>query len=120
MRLKKRFRRKESMSSIFNWLLEGYRLLQKEGLALPARVNAAIEEYRLETDIIGSFVAETLTAEADGRIATAEVYSVYKDWANANGYRPMSNRSFTGELRRRHELRRDGARGNVLVGFRVA
>jgi len=118
--LKKLFRLRESMSGILNWLLEGYRLLQEEGLALPHRVQAAIEEYRLETDIIGSFVAETLTAEADARLATAEVYAVYKNWASANGYRPMSNRSFTGELRRRHELRRDGIKGNVLVGFRVA
>jgi len=118
--LKKLFRRKESMSGIFNWLLEGYRLLQAEGLALPKRVQAAIEAYRLETDIIGSFVAETLTAETESRLATAEVYGVYKDWASTNGYRPMSNRSFTGELRRRHDLRRDGAKGNVLVGYRVA
>ena len=118
--LKKWFRRKESMSGIFNWLLEGYRLLQTEGLALPERVQAAIEAYRLETDIIGSFVTETLIAETDSRLATAEVYGVYKDWASTNGYRPMSNRSFTGELRRRHDLRRDGARGNVLIGYRVA
>jgi len=118
--LKKLFRRRESMSGIFNWLLEGYRLLQAEELALPKRVQIAIEAYRLETDIIGSFVAETLTAETDSRLATAEVCSVYKDWASTNGYRPISNRSFTGELRRRHDLRRDGAKGNVLIGYRVA
>ena len=118
--LKKLFRRKESMSGIFNWLIEGYRLLQAEGLTLPARIQSAIEAYRLETDIIGSFVTETLIAETDSRLATAEVYSVYKDWASTNGYRPMSNRSFTGELRRRHDLRRDGAKGNVLIGYRVA
>ena len=105
------------MSGIFNWLIEGYRLLQAEGLTVPEKMQAAIEQYQQEADIFGSFVGDTLISQADGRIGTSELYGIYKEWAELNGYRPLSNRSFTGEIRRRHELRRDGTNGNILVGF---
>jgi len=115
--LKKLFRKQENMSGILNWLINGYRLMLEVGLDIPQRVADAIAAYRLEADIIGSFVLETLTPKDDGRIATSDLYAAYKDWADMNGYRSLSNRSFTSEIRRKHEIRRDGIKGNVLVGF---
>ena len=115
--LKQQFRQEEAMSGIFNWLLEGYRLLQAEGLDLPDRVKTAIEGYRFGVDVIGTFIREVLTESPKNRIATSELHAVYEAWAIQNGYTPLSNKNFTPELRERHVVRRDGDTGNVLVGF---
>ena len=40
--------------------------------------------------------------------------------AKDNGYHPMSSKNLVGELRRRLDVRRDGATGNVIVGLALA
>jgi len=117
--LKKLFRKKDSMSGIFNWLVEGYRLLTATGLSCPPRVELAIEEYRSEADIIGVFLSDYTVRKDDGRVSTAELYALYSDWAKANGYKPLSNRSFTIDLNRRFEIRRTGADGRVVIGLAI-
>jgi putative DNA primase/helicase len=59
------------MSGIFNWLIEGYRLLQADGLTIPKKINDAIDAYRQEADIIGSFLCEC-TALQEGSRTTAQ------------------------------------------------
>ena len=115
--LKKYFRRSDNKSAILNWLIEGYRLLLETGFAAPPRVEAAIEAYRSEADIIGVFLAEYTIGKEDGRVPTAELYALYADWAKANGYRPLSNRSFTMDIHRRYEIRRTGTDGRVVIGI---
>jgi len=114
--LKKQFRKKESKSAILNWLIEGYRLLQLEGLPLPERVSNALQAYRQETDIIGSFLSECTAVQEDNRISASDLYSAYSAWAKDNGYRQMNNKNFVAELRRRLDVRRGGA-GNIVVGI---
>jgi putative DNA primase/helicase len=115
--LKKLFRKRDSISGIFNWLIEGYRLLRDEGLTVPDKVKAAIEEYRLEADIFGTFLEDTTLEKAGNRLPVAELYAHYILWAKDNGYRQMNNKNFIGELRRRCDLRRDGGTGKVIVGL---
>jgi putative DNA primase/helicase len=118
--LKKLFRRRDSMSGILNWMIEGCRLLKAEGLTVPAKVRAAIYAYRQETDIFGQFLCEHTIGEDGARTPTSALYSHYTSWAKDNGYRQMNSKNFVGELRRRHDVRRDGARGNVVVGLAVS
>ena len=115
-RLKNLFREEKNMSGIFSWLIEGYRLLTSEGLSLPDKVKKAIGDYRQEADIIGSFLCECTIIEDGSRIATSELYNVYTLWAKENGYRPMNNKNFVAELRRRFDVRR-GSAGNVVLGL---
>ena len=117
--LKKYFRRRDNKSAILNWLVEGYRLLLEVGFNAPARVDEAIEAYRSEADIIGVFLTEYTYSKEDGRVATSELYALYADWAKANGYKPLSNRSFTIDIHRRYEIRRIGADGRVVIGLAV-
>ena len=50
--LKRLFRKPKSKSGILNWLIEGYKLLQAEGLPLPEKVNNAIQVYRHEGMVV--------------------------------------------------------------------
>ena len=91
--------------------------MRAEGLVSPERVVAAIDAYRLEADVLGAFLGE-YTVETEGnRLPTGELYTYYSGWAKDNGYRPMNNKTFVAELRRRYDVRRDSSRGNVVVGL---
>ncbi len=118
--LKKMFRRRDNMSGILNWLIEGYRLLMSEGLTVPSRVLEAINSYRQEADIIGIFLSEYTGAEENGRLSTSLLYSYYSSWAKENGYRPLSSRPFVADLRRRFEVKHDCRKGNVVIGLKIA
>ncbi|MCL1882226.1 MAG: phage/plasmid primase, P4 family [Defluviitaleaceae bacterium] len=113
--LKAHFRKQKNRSGILNWLIEGYRLLQLEGLPLPEKVNNAIQAYRQETDIIGSFLSECTAVQDENRIPASDLYAAYTLWAKDNGYRQMNNKNFVAELRRRLDVRRGGV-GNIVVG----
>jgi putative DNA primase/helicase len=114
--LKQLFRKKENKSAILNWLIAGCRLISETGFDVPPRVENAVAAYRQEADIIGTFLAECTREQDGGRLQTSKLYGHYTHWAKINGYRPMNSRDFVGELRRRVDVRRDRALGNVIVG----
>jgi putative DNA primase/helicase len=118
--LKQLFRRRENKSAVLNWLVEGYRLLLEVGFDAPDRVSAAIEAYRSEADLIGNFLAEYTVGDENGRLPTTELYARYALWAKDNGYRPLSNRPFVSDIRRRFEVRHNGHQGNVIMGISLA
>ena len=105
------------MSAILNWLVDGYRLMLETGIDVPARVADAIAAYRQEADIIGTFLDEYIYESVENKLSTSELYSNYANWAKQNGYKPLSNRSFVGEFRRRVEVKHDRVMGNIIVGF---
>jgi putative DNA primase/helicase len=115
--LKQFFRRIENKSGILNWLIMGYRLMLEVGFDAPERVTAAVAEYREEADVIGGFLNEYTVESENGRIATTDLYAYYVEWAKANGYKPLSNRSFTMDMHRRYELRRDSVNGRAIIGL---
>ena len=55
-----------------------------------------------------------------GRLSTSLLYSYYAGWAKDNGYRPLSNRPFVSDLRRRFEIKPDCKKGNVIIGLGLA
>lgn len=115
--LKQLFRWKDSISGILNWLIDGYRLLQAEGLNIPEKILRATMAYRQEADETGTFLRETLTESEGTRIQTASLYRRYVKWAKDNGYNSLNNKNFIAELRERYTVRRDGDRGNEVVGM---
>ena len=114
--LKRLFRKKDNMSGILNWMVTGYRLFLELGLDAPQRVTDAIAAYRQETDIIGTFLSETIMEQEKNKLPTSKLYAHYSQWSKDNGYRNMNSKNFVSELRRRLDIRRDGTLGNVIIG----
>ncbi|GHU35094.1 hypothetical protein FACS1894105_03110 [Clostridia bacterium] len=82
-------------------------------------MTAAIAEYRQEADVIGAFLSDC-TIERDGaRVPTSEMYSRYTHWAGDNGYKPLNNRNFVTDLRKRFTVKHDGRYGNVVHGVAI-
>lgn len=81
----------EEASGILNWLIEGLRNYQKQGLCVPDQIKLASKQVQASSDWLGEFFAETLTSKprpgfADpDRIRASQVYELYKKWAAANG-----------------------------------
>jgi len=117
--LKKAFRTRNAKSAILNWLCMGYRLILETGFAAPECVMQAVSEYRQEADVIGLFLSECTVEQDRCRTATPELYARYSRWAGEYGYKPLNNRNFVGELRRRCDVRKD-SHSNVVVGLAIA
>ena len=60
------------------------------------------------------FLSEYTVEREKSRLSTSELYLHYARWAADNGYKPLNNRNFVGELRRRCDVRKD-SHSNVLV-----
>lgn len=123
--LKEEFLKPENQSAILNWLIEGWRMLQKEGLDMPECVRTAVEEYRHESDKIMLFVEEMLEKGDGYKMKTMNAYQEYRRWCNDRGYGTESIKNFNLALRRIAEvkqMRPDGG-GNptsMIIGYRLA
>ena len=88
---------------ILQWLLRGYEKWREKGLGdLPETIQAAINEYRSESDILGQYIEERLIRVPDAVTETDSIYTDYKDWMDSNGYlRSVKKRKLTSELVKR-------------------
>lgn len=100
--LKARLIKKENISALFNWCMEGFqRMASRGGLQIPDVIRQEIEKYEEQNDRIGAFMHECFRKSVDQvhRIKMSEVYKVYKWWLNENGYAgALSRRKFKQKL----------------------
>lgn len=122
--LKREFAKPENRSAILNWLIEGYCLLQKEGLEQPEAVQKATEGYRDESDKIKCFADDCLAQDDTQEVRTSSVYQRYKDWCYDSGQHCENMRNFNQALRTFAEIKRKrpkngGAPSTFLMGYRL-
>ena len=87
------------LSGIFNWMLEGCKAWQNQGLNPPSIVVEATAEYRTDMDVLGQFIDERCQRKVDGWIATSDLYSKYTVWIEDRNETPMTQKSFSQRLR---------------------
>jgi len=93
---------KAEASGILAWMVRGCIEWQRHGLNPPESVLAATEEYRLEEDVIGSFINDRCdTSKEIAQVRSGLLYNEYKDWADENGHFPMSMTRFGKDMKRR-------------------
>lgn len=121
--LKQELRKPENLSGILNWLIEGYRMMQSEGLTIPEKISDATDDYQNNaTADIETFFGENLVvSETDrDRVKTSELYERYKVWAKDNDIIAMRIQDMIAELRHfKYIINRDGTKGNQLVGVKL-
>ena len=122
--LKRRFAEEGVQSAILNWLLEGYRLLQSEGLFLPKSVKEATERYQHDSDKMALFFEDNLVADDTAEVMTAQVYARYKEWCQENGTYPEGMKNFKQGLQAFAEVvrkrpKRGGEKTTMLIGYRL-
>ena len=92
--LKPLFRETENQSAILNWLLEGYRKLESEGLSMPRSVASATERYQHDSDKFALFIEDEMEPGAHAEERTSMVYTRYQKWCDANGCYAENMRNF--------------------------
>lgn len=121
--LKEDFNRPEAKSAILNWLIDGFNLLQSEGLEQPDSVRKAIQEYEYESNKVVQFRDECMIPLTGYRLKAKEIYEAYKTWNEKNGYYAESYKNFMPELRKVGKVSRQrpsdgGEKVTVLEGFK--
>lgn len=122
--LNREFLKPENQSAILNWLIEGYKLLQKEGFNTPPSVRAAVDEYQHESDKIMQFVEEMLEKGDDYKVKTMDAYQEYRRWCSDRGYGIENIKNFNQALRRIVDVKQmrpsgGGTPTSMIPGYRL-
>ena len=104
--LKKQFVKPESLSGIFNWCYEGYKMLERSGtMEMPDKSKLLFNKYREECDVAKQFISEILVPVDGARLKFKSVYDEYKDWARDNGYGQCSRKTFKAKMEKHVEIK---------------
>ncbi len=122
--LKRKFAEDTVQSAILNWMIEGYRMLRKEGLSPPLSVKKAIKEYQHDSDKMAMFIEDNLVEKPDAEELTSAVYSRYQDWCKDNGYCAEGMKNFKQGLQAygqvvRKRPKSGGEKTTVLLGYKL-
>ena len=74
---------KAEWPGILAWMIEGCLEWQKSGLAPPASVTRATDEYLADEDTIGAWIEECCEQSLEHFARTRELYESWKNWAMA-------------------------------------
>ena len=99
--LKGQFRTEEAKSGIFNWLIRGFRMYQKDGLHDTDEMRELVRAYRHDNDYISQFFEERFDFKAQGRTTLRDVRVEYARWCEDVGTKPLGLKLFKEELQKR-------------------
>lgn len=88
-------------AGILNWALRGLKEWQRNGLQVPAAIEASTTAYRDEQDIIGEWITDRCQTGTGCREAKGVLYANYTSWAIENGHRPLAQVRLTRRLTER-------------------
>lgn len=102
------------LPGILNWALEGCLEWQKHGLGEPAEVTEATKEYRVDMDVLETFISERCVVSEGAWVKFKGLYNSYVEWCEESRESPENKRTFGDRLKERG-FPPDNARGNVAI-----
>ena len=107
----------EEWPGILAWMIRGCLSWQHAGLAPPAAVIDATEDYLANEDKVGQFLASVCNIEANGKISCRELLEDWEEWSRDNNCFTGSARLFAGWMEDRQYLKRHTDKGNYFLGL---
>lgn len=80
------------LPGILAWAVQGCTEWQKNGLGVAQAVRAATKSYRGDMDLFGQFLADRCVRGDARSVTAAAIYATYRNWCEAAGERPQSQR----------------------------
>ena len=80
--------------AVLAWAVAGCLDWQENGLTIPAAVAEASAEYRADVDPLAEFLLDCCVLAPEAQAAAGTLYETYREYALANGMKPMGNRAF--------------------------
>ena len=104
---------------ILAWAVAGAKLWYEHGLGKPPEVEAAVEEWRAESDHLEPFI--DARCESGGSATGNELFKAYKKWAESVGEeRILSQNEFGSKMGQRAGIAKSHTdRGNVYAGIQL-
>lgn len=103
-------------SGLLNWALEGLAEYKAGGLRPPQEVLSAGADYQSDMDIIGQWMDEHVTEDANDSTRTQNLFNSYRTWARDSGWhRPMTRQGFGRRLSEKGVLLEKGTDGNKVA-----
>lgn len=78
------------LPGILNWAVQGCGDWRQQGLGIPTEVREATATYRDEMDVLAQFLEGCCVLEPNVTAPASQLYERYKEWAEENGERPLS------------------------------
>ncbi len=114
---------KDEYSGILNWLITGMQEFKKNPTYFPDVIRKATLDYLADSDKTEQFISDTFESSENSKILGKEVYSLYREWCEENGFKAEGKPGFFNELRKKNYIKETSTvngitERNVLVGFR--
>lgn len=87
------------LPGILNWAVEGCIQWLEEGISIPDKVKAAVEDYRGEMDTIEHFLTDCCIAGEEYSAKITDMYDAYCKWCSDNREHELSNIKFSKKLK---------------------
>lgn len=92
---------KAETSGILNWALEGLkRLRHQNGFTQSHEMKETIKEIKFMNNSILEWIEDSIIISPKGEVRKQEAYNKYTAWCRLNGYKPLGNAKFSGEIYR--------------------
>ena len=102
---------------ILNWMLEGARRYEAEGLKLSKECHAFWKTLRKNVDTVGSWIASECIKEAQAEVQASAAYQSYVEYLRAERRKPLSRAEFKTTLEKKGFFHKRRNRFNVYVGL---
>ncbi len=104
---------------ILGWVLEGVRDYLNTGITLSPRIQAEVNAYRKESDVMGEFLEEKTRPAPLGKIEQQDLYRRYHYWCQENGLKHQSKKSFSQRLKERGYSESKSGKNRYYVGLEL-
>jgi phage/plasmid-associated DNA primase len=82
----------ETLSAVFNWVLQGYQMLKACGyFTEPDDQRRINEEFKELSNPLIEFAKEV---EITGEVSNTALYSLYRDWCEDSGHNSLARNTF--------------------------
>jgi putative DNA primase/helicase len=92
---------KQECDGILRWMVDGCAEWQRIGLSPPTSLQAAVNDYLMDEDVVGQWVAECCVEDAAATAETKTLFASWKTWAEAAGIELGNIKTFGSAMRAR-------------------
>ena len=107
-------------AGIFNWLIQGCLLWQKEGLHHePSKITAATQEYKEDNNELADYIQDRLDVIPGARTLTKFVYKDFVEWSKEEGDdKPIGKKRFNVLFKKNFQDDRNN-KDRFYIGFNL-
>lgn len=110
-------------SAVLNWLIEGYRLYNREGLKATESMKTGLQEYQSDSDIIQQYINERLQEATHEHMnecmKSTKVRNDYIEWCKYMGVTPIGKATFKEEMRKHGVIYMISHKQDVILNYNI-